>query len=144
MKIDFSSYADNLNDAISSGRACSATTFSYDAAEIDGAPGKKRDVSLKPRRPESMTKRIIISTNNPTHNATELCMHPMSHSSDVVGLDGYYCNMEIRELRPLCSSLDVEGCVIFDIESRKVQKRVSLGKRTANVNYRSYEKASVW
>lgn len=36
MKINFASYADNLNDAISSGRACSATSFSYGAGEIDG------------------------------------------------------------------------------------------------------------
>ncbi|KFY09861.1 hypothetical protein V492_05317 [Pseudogymnoascus sp. VKM F-4246] len=144
MKINFSSYADNLDDAISSGRACSATSFSDNAGEIDGAPGKKRDVSLRPRRPESMTKRIIISTVNPAHNATELCTHPTSHSSDVVGSDGYYCNMETRELHPLCSSLKVDGCVSIDIESGKVQKRTSLGKRTANVHYRSYEKVSVW
>lgn len=36
MKINFSAYADNLIDAISSGRACSATSFSYGAGEIDG------------------------------------------------------------------------------------------------------------
>jgi hypothetical protein len=91
-----------------------------------------------------MTKRIIISTENPAHNATELCTHPTSHSSDVVGSDGYYCNMETRELHPLCSSLNIDGCVSIDIESGKVQKRTSLGKRTASVNYRSYEKVSVW
>jgi hypothetical protein len=36
MKINFSSYAENLDDAISSGRACSATSFSDNAGEIDG------------------------------------------------------------------------------------------------------------
>lgn len=68
----------------------------------------------------------------------------MSHSSDVIGSDGYYCNMETRELHPLCSSIKVDGCVSVDIESGKVQKRISLGKRTANVHYRSYENVSVW
>lgn len=91
-----------------------------------------------------MTKRIIISTENPAHNATELCTHPMSHSSDVFGSDGYYCNMETRELHTLCSSFDVNGCVGVDIESGKVQRRVSLGKRTADVHYRSYDKVAVW
>lgn len=76
-------------------------------------------------------------------NVTELCTHPTSPSSDVVGSDGYYCNMETRALHPLCSSLKADECVSIDIESGKVQKRTSLGKRITNVNYRSYKKVSV-
>lgn len=119
-------------------------TAQYMAANsLLGVPGKKKRSMIGKKRPEWMNKRLIVS-DNPTHNATELCQHEMSYGPDAVGSDGYYCNMASRELLPLCSHDDVEGCVHIDTEKRIISKRSYPAKRSADLHYRSYHKVDLY
>ena len=63
----------------------------------------------------------------------------MSYGPDAVGSDAYYCDMSTRELSPLCTSQDVEGCVNVDAPNNRITKRSSVAKRSANLVFRSYE-----
>ncbi|PVI06875.1 hypothetical protein DM02DRAFT_581396 [Periconia macrospinosa] len=134
IKIDFQAYGDQLQDTIKNNAACSKTIFQSKANQVDGI---KRSM-IEEERPEWMTKRLIVS-DFPTHNATELCLHPMSFGPDAVGSDGYFCNMKTRELTPLCTFKDVEGCIDVDQTNSKISKRSSVAKRSASLHVRSYE-----
>ncbi|KAF2197632.1 hypothetical protein GQ43DRAFT_458389 [Delitschia confertaspora ATCC 74209] len=142
MKIDFFAYGEQLQDTLSNNAACSKTIFSGNTGEIDGVPNKKRSM-VGVERPEWMNKRLIVS-EFPTDNATELCQHNMSYGPDAVGSDGYYCNMATRELLPLCSFQNVEGCVDVDTENKHVRKRTYVAKRSVDLHYRSYEKLDTY
>ncbi|PGH19555.1 hypothetical protein AJ80_03891 [Polytolypa hystricis UAMH7299] len=137
MKIDFFAYGEQLQDTLNTNTACSKTTFSDNTGQIDGVPQKRSMIGVE--RPEWMHKRLIVS-DFPKDNATELCQHEMSYGPDAVGSDGYFCNMATRELHPLCSFQDVEGCVNVDMNGQHVTKRASVAKRSVNLGYRSYEK----
>ncbi|PGH00123.1 hypothetical protein AJ79_08306 [Helicocarpus griseus UAMH5409] len=138
MKVDFFAYGEQLSDTVRRNAACSKTIFSGNNGDIDGVPRKKRSM-VGVERPEWMHKRLIIS-DYPSDNATELCRHEMSYGPDAIGSDGFYCNMATRELSPLCSVQDAEGCVNVDEEGQVVTKRASVAKRSVNMHYRSYEK----
>jgi len=160
MKIDFEAYGENLKETIQKQTACSKTTFQNSANEVDGTyptqtsppkphvsyfllmhdvgvPQKKRSM-VGTERPEWMAKRLIVS-DFPEHNATELCSHPMSYGPDAAGSDGYFCDMQTRELTPLCSFQDVDGCINVDEAGSKITKRSAVAKRSANLHVRSYE-----
>lgn len=129
-------YGEQLQDTIDKKTACSKTIFQSNADQVDGVPKKRSMVGTE--RPEWMSKRLIVS-DFPTHNATELCSHPMSFGPDAVGSDGYFCDMTTRELTPLCSFKDVEGCIDVDQVNNKISKRSSVAKRSARLHIRSYE-----
>lgn len=108
-----------------------------------GIPGKKKRSMVGKERPAWMHDRLIVSDHY-AHNATELCQSSMSYGPDAVGSDGYYCNMETRELFPVCKFHNVEGCVNVDVAGGKVNKRASLGKRSADLNLRAYKRIDQW
>jgi hypothetical protein len=71
-------------------------------------------------------------------------MDEMSWGPDVVGSDGYYCNMETRELFPLCEKEEIDGCVNVDARSGKIIKRASVAKRATELHLRSYGDVRLW
>ncbi|KAH7420218.1 hypothetical protein BKA64DRAFT_752830 [Cadophora sp. MPI-SDFR-AT-0126] len=65
----------------------------------------------KRRAPDS---RLIISSE-PSHNVTELCESETSRGPDFVSLvERLYCNMDTREIKPLCSDDVDEDCFDFN------------------------------
>lgn len=159
IKIDFFAYSQTLSETVNSNAACSKTMFSGNTDDIDGVPmpmpkldhlapfsntlvglqqKKKRSMKGVQRR-EWMEKRLVVS-DFPQQNATELCLDDLSYGPDAVGSDGYYCDMSTRELSPLCSFQDVEGCVNVDAQKNKITKRSSVAKRSVHLVHRSYDK----
>lgn len=110
--------------------------------DIPGVPSKKKRSMKGIKRAAWMDKRLLVS-NFPRDNATELCGHDMSYGPDAVGSDGYFCDMATRELHPLCSYQDVQGCVNVDVEKNKITKRSTVAKRSMDLHYRSYDKFDV-
>lgn len=120
MKFNGAAYAnpDNAND----GAFCANTIFSDFNGPIAGQPGARVAASsvasdktpiYKTERPVQM-RRTLIHSSYSNHNATALCPRENFWSSDFIGVDDVYCDMETRTTYPLCSREDVEGCVVFD------------------------------
>lgn len=80
--------------------------------ESDGSdPIFDRDVRPRDSR--------IVVTDFPSHNATELCGSATSWGPDLVSLsEGRYCDMESRQVYPLCDGLAKTEC--FEIESMHI------------------------
>ncbi|KAB5539444.1 hypothetical protein GE09DRAFT_1248602 [Coniochaeta sp. 2T2.1] len=77
---------------------------------------------------------VISSAANQT--ATELCTHPSSFGPDFVSLEeGKYCNMETRELLPLCG-VGVSG-KCFDVKAAKSEltKRAEPGQKSKIIEW---------
>lgn len=90
-----------------------------------------------------MTDNLIMS-NFTSQMAEQLCSSETSWGPDFVGPDGNFCDMEKRELIPLCAVSDVEGCVEVDEGAGRVIKRRTIARRSANVVHKSYGKISKW
>lgn len=75
------------------------------------------------RRRRALAKpdnRLVIS-NSFSHNATELCRHQRSKGPHAVSLsEGMFCDMETRELLPLCSTNNTNRNDCFQLEERRV------------------------
>nr|XP_036575951.1 uncharacterized protein CTRU02_14088 [Colletotrichum truncatum]KAF6782607.1 hypothetical protein CTRU02_14088 [Colletotrichum truncatum] len=70
--------------------------------------------------PRKKDPRLIISSI-PSHNATELCLSETSRGPDLVSLEeGVYCNMETRELLPLCGGDIITDC--YDVTDKLSHK----------------------
>lgn len=90
---------------------------------------------VKRQEPKRDTRLVV--TKDPQHNVTELCTHENSVGPDAVSLDqGLYCNMETRELLPLCSETATEHCFAYVREQK-------LGKRGVEP-YRNYTEILMW
>lgn len=66
-------------------------------------------------------RRLVVSSL-PAHSAEELCRHPNSRGPSFVSLaEGAHCDMDTREVLPLCSGGLTEGC--FDLEGETAADR---------------------
>ena len=115
-----------------------------DLSFFTGRPGK-RDLNPihKRSRPTWMTDNLIMS-NFTSQPAEQLCSSETSWGPDFIGPDGNFCDMEKKELTPLCTVSDVEGCVEVDEDAGHVIKRRTVARRSANVIHKSYGKISKW
>lgn len=68
------------------------------------------------RRQQHNDRRLVVSSL-PAHSADELCRHPTSRGPHFVSLaEGTHCNMDTREVLPLCTDGLTTGC--FDLEAK--------------------------
>lgn len=96
------------------------------------------------RRAEWMAEELIVSQDYQEHRAKELCEDPMSLGPDFIGVDGYFCDMQTRELTPLCESHPINGCLEINHQDKNLVKRRSLGKRDLDVTHKEYLRVEVW
>lgn len=84
-------------------------------------------------------RRLIVSSLD-VHSADELCRHPMSLRPDFVSLtERTHCNMQTREVLPLCMDGLTAGC--FDLEAVAATTRTSAsdyGEAPFNVTHTIY------
>lgn len=90
------------------------------------------DESTRRRQPNN-DRRLVVSSL-PAHSADELCRHPTSRGPSFVSLtEGTHCNMETREVLPLCADGLMTGC--FDLETETgVDRTSSFGRRGGSLN----------
>ena len=70
-------------------------------------------------------RRLVVSSL-PAHSADELCRHPRSRGPHFVSLaERTHCNMDTREVLPLCTGGLTAGC--FDLEAETAVGRTSSG-----------------
>ncbi|KAK4206570.1 hypothetical protein QBC37DRAFT_380961 [Rhypophila decipiens] len=94
---------------------------------------KKRAAAAK--EPDS---RLVVS-DRPGHSAVKLCDSDTSWGPSFVSLaEGMFCNMETRELLPLCVGELTEGC--FDVENAKAAS----GQRARSVEGTGYSHVIEW
>lgn len=95
------------------------------------------------RRKPWMEGQIIISEHW-NHNATSLCHDEMGYGPDFIGSDGYMCDMDKREVVPVCSFHEADGCVEVDTNTKALIKRSNLMKRGEDTEYKNYEHIALW
>lgn len=80
----------------------------------------KRGLTSGTRLPKRKVDNRLVISNHPGHNATELCSSITSRGPDFVSVaEGMYCNMETRELVPICSDHIDDDC--FHVENKAVK-----------------------
>jgi hypothetical protein len=103
-----------------------------------GAPAKR---SADKPRPQWIVDRLVMS-KIPNQFASDLCNSTTSWGPDFIGTDGFFCDMSIKEMLPLCSSHDVEGCVEIDEAEKALTKRSTIARREVKSVHRSYKTIS--
>jgi hypothetical protein len=102
-----------LNTSLSGAPANSLCGSPALAAYSDQAGTNKifgRDSQKPAKRTTKVDPRAVIS-NIEKHNATELCQHENSQGPDLVSLhEGRFCDMETRQLLPLCGNSIETNC----------------------------------
>lgn len=84
-----------------------------------GAAARGRAAS--PNNGNNADRRLVVSSL-PAHSAEELCRHPNSRGPSFVSLaEGTHCDMDTREVLPLCVGGLTEGC--FDLEAETAADR---------------------
>jgi hypothetical protein len=93
---------------------------SFRAWKNDGGPPVKRSLGANEKRKRSKfvgDDRLVISSKN-NQTASGLCDHENSFGPDFVSLvEGMHCNMETREVLPLCKPGVTDSC--FDLEAAR-------------------------
>ena len=70
----------------------------------------------------AIDSRLIISSET-SHNATELCASDTSRGPDFVSLaEGVYCNMETREVKPVCPNSMGQDCFDVDVSQSRADR----------------------
>lgn len=78
--------------------------------------------------------------SNSTHqNAEDLCTSETSWGPDFIGGDGKFCDMSSKQLIPLCSVEDVDGCVEVSDAEMTVAKRSTVARRRVKTVHKSYK-----
>lgn len=124
-----------------------ATTNFEEKNELFEAINGKRDAGMVKRVAESGSAAAsrqrrrdtrLVSSDIPSHNATYLCSHPGSRGPDFVSLhEGMHCDMETREVAPLCGDGIKRNC--FDLDEEKM-----VGKVEARGLEKRYSKVVKW
>ncbi|KAL2272441.1 hypothetical protein FJTKL_06562 [Diaporthe vaccinii] len=85
------------------------------------------------RRRFNNDRRLVVSSL-PAHSADELCRHPTSRGPSFVSLtEGTHCDMETRDVLPLCTDGLTTAC--FDLEAETGMDRTSsFGRRGGSPN----------
>ena len=95
------------------------------------------------RRQDGPVNAALVKSRIPTQSATYLCEHPTSHGPDFVShAEGKFCDMDTREVWPICATEDESDC--FDTESnalKQLETRDLSGQaaRKNYVNFRDWE-----
>ncbi|PHH72999.1 hypothetical protein CDD82_5695 [Ophiocordyceps australis] len=91
----------------------------------------------------------LVVSNQEAHNATDLCLSPTSVGPSFVSLhQGLFCDMETRQLLPLCmpNLNGTQEC--FDMRAKRaLMKRFQgsrLDARHERLQYRAFEKVTQW
>lgn len=107
----------------------------------DGGDAKKNKRDLRPK-PANDTRLVVHESKRWT--AREVCEDPNSYGPDYVSLkDGLFCNMETRELIPLCSDTVTEDC--FSLDDQPAAAAGAKARRRRNVlTKRGYSKVLDW
>lgn len=86
----------------------------------DGKQAAMRNESTTRRRPNNDGRLVVSSL--PEHSADELCRDPASRGPDFVSLvEGTHCDMDTREVLPLCADGLTTRC--FDLEAETAVER---------------------
>lgn len=87
------------------------------------------DSKMLKSRSEGMGDRRLVLSNHPGHNVTELCTSASSRGPDLVSLaEGLYCDMDSREVIPICDGNVADDC--FHLDGEGVKRRdVPMAKR---------------
>ncbi|PHH66268.1 hypothetical protein CDD81_7861 [Ophiocordyceps australis] len=101
------------------------------------------------RRGMSKFQSQLVISNQQAHNATDLCLSPTSVGPSFVSLhQGLFCDMETRQLLPLCVPSQIETQDCFDMQEKKALMKRSqdsrLGARHETFQYRVFEKVTQW
>ncbi|KAM3479769.1 hypothetical protein MY5147_001542 [Beauveria neobassiana] len=139
LKFKTTAYAEKVKDTLKNAQACQYTLWGPDNGPINAKPGRR---ALKPRQ-AWMEDRLVLS-NITQHSTKELCSSASSWGPDFVGPDGFFCDMGIKMLAPLCSLQAVEGCVDIGDDGRTLTKRKSIAKRVVNAHHKSYGTVTHW
>ncbi|QVM12830.1 hypothetical protein D8B26_007448 [Coccidioides posadasii str. Silveira] len=109
---------------------------------------RSRPISRRQQKLRSQFKReVLVVSGSPYHKAEELCQSRTSVGPDFVSLsDNLFCDMEHREVWPLCSNgTATHGC--FDVEERTM-KGGAIGARDSisgrAIPRKSYRTVTNW
>ncbi|KAJ4007426.1 hypothetical protein NW752_007593 [Fusarium irregulare] len=139
MKFYTAAYGESANDTVDNKDACDYTLWSEDDAPISGAPEKRAN---RPRRPW-MENKLIVS-NWKQHKAEDLCSSETSWGPDFIGTDGQFCDMGTKKLTPLCSTKDVDGCIMIDDDNKTLTRRSRVAKRETHIAHKTYKAIDHW
>jgi hypothetical protein len=139
MKFDTSAYGEKVKDTVENKDACDYTLWGEDDAPISGAPGKRAN---HPRLPW-MERKLVVS-NLKQHKAEDLCSSETSWGPDFIGTDGQFCDMGTKKLTPLCSTKDVDGCIMIDDDNKTITRRSRVAKREAHITHKTYKAIDHW
>ncbi|RDL42246.1 Uncharacterized protein BP5553_02225 [Venustampulla echinocandica] len=88
----------------------------------------------------------LIITDHAEDNVRELCEHPNSYGWDIVSTSqGLFCDMEHKQLYPLCSATIKDNC--FDLNKKVIISKDGLGARDefpAYVPLKNYTSHQHW
>ncbi|POS72462.1 hypothetical protein DHEL01_v209142 [Diaporthe helianthi] len=124
--------ADHSNGLKAGGISIHWSGFTDAVLPVDGGKGKcdtdfrawdkeggnsviSTDVKSQAERNDTLDRRLIVSASD-AHSAEELCRHPMSRGPNFVSItERAHCDMQTREVLPLCGDGLTTGC--FDLEA---------------------------
>ncbi|KAF5228856.1 hypothetical protein FAUST_10830 [Fusarium austroamericanum] len=139
LKFDTTAYGKKVKDTVDNKDACKYTLWGEDDAPISGTPGKRAN---RPRRPW-MEHKLVVS-NLTQHKAEDLCSSETSWGPDFIGTDGQFCDMGTKKLTPLCSTKDVDGCIVVDGDKKTLTRRSRVAKREAHITHKTYKAIDHW
>jgi hypothetical protein len=89
-------------------------------------------------------KQQLVVSNLTQHKAGDLCSSETSWGPDFIGTDGQLCDMEAKTLTPLCTTKNVEGCIVINDDKKTLTRRTQVAKREAHVSHKTYEAIKYW
>jgi hypothetical protein len=99
---------------------------------------KKRSI---PERPQWIVEHLMVS-NYTDQTAEELCTSETSWGPDFIGSDGRFCDMSTKQLTPLCSTENVEGCIEVSETDMTVRTRSGIARRQVKAVHRAYKRVT--
>lgn len=90
-----------------------------------------------------MEEKVVVS-NLTHHKAEDLCSSETSWGPDFIGTDGQFCDMGTKKLTPLCSTQDVDGCIVVDDDEKTLTKRFRIAKRNEHITHKTYKAIDHW
>lgn len=115
-------------------RGFRAYVYNDAVEEISLPAGGRKNMKRAARKADS---RLVIS-DRPGHSAVTLCESETSHGPSLVSLsEAMFCNMETREVQPICAGGLTKDC--FD-----VPKAQEAGQRVASAEGTGYSGVIDW
>ncbi|PKK52751.1 hypothetical protein CI102_2487 [Trichoderma harzianum] len=139
MKFSVLAYGTDVAETVENKKQCDFTLWGSDAGPIAKRPGKR----LVEQRKGWMENRLVVSKIS-QHKAVDLCNSTTSWGPDFVGSDGMFCDMHTKTLTPVCSFIDVDGCIDVDTDDKTITKRFTMAKREVALKHKSYSTVSQW